>query len=85
MTVEAAHTIITRVKKANGGILLGLTKKKYISTIKTVMKAYFFEKSKEDLNKARLERAELESSCPFCFKIFDCHILFEISWILKTI
>ena len=44
LTVEAAHTIITRVKKANGGILLGLTKKKNITTIKTIMKAYFFGK-----------------------------------------
>ena len=44
LTVEAAHTIITRVKKANGDILLGLTKKKYITTIKTVMKAYFCKK-----------------------------------------
>ena len=73
LTVEAAHTIITRVKKANGGILLGLSKKKYITTIKTVMKAYFCEKSKkekEDLKEARMEKAELESSCPFCFKIF---------------
>ena len=29
LTLETAHTIITRVKKANGGFLLELTKKLY--------------------------------------------------------
>ena len=73
LTREEVQQLLTEVRVENGGILVGLTKIKYLTILKTVMKKYFAEKKKNEqdsLKVERLARDQVDCTCTICFNIF---------------
>ena len=68
-TRSKAFELIKLVRNENGGKLVGLKMKKFIRMSK-VIASRDVAKNKEIRRVEQLERARLEATCPFCFRIF---------------
>ena len=71
-----AFDMIKKVRKENGGKLVGLKMKKLLQISKDIAKHDVSKKDKERQRVKRLEMVKLRATCPFCFRIlidkFSC-------------
>jgi hypothetical protein len=68
-TKSKAFELIKLVRNDNGGKLVGLKMKKFMRMSK-VIASRDVAKNKEIRRVEQLERARLEATCPFCFRMF---------------
>ena len=68
-TRKEAFELIKRVRKENGGKIVGLKITQFFKIVKDIGRRDM-TKHKEKKNMEHLERLELEATCPFCFKRF---------------
>ena len=64
-----AYRIIWKVRKVNGGKLVGLKLRKFLKIVSDIMK----ERAREERQKTKKEReytCRLKRTCPFCFRWF---------------
>ena len=64
-----AYNIIINVRKINGGVLVGLSKSKFMEKVEQVVKERE-EKNRQDAKRDENNKCRLKRTCPFCYRWF---------------
>ena len=84
-----AYNIIINVRQINGGVLVGLSKSKFMEKVEQVVKERE-EKNRQDAKRDENNKCRLKRTCPFCYIWFiekfsrDRHIKICHNKSLKT-